>query len=108
MRIPSFRGFLSESAQTGKLTHLQHLEDLLLDEGAAGIALAEEVLNEFHQMLRDGGVSQSMNVRTKWDGAPSIVFGHDPADGKFFVATKAAFSKNPKLMKTHEIGRAHV
>jgi len=102
MRIPSFRGFLSESAQTGKLTHLQHLEDLLLDEGAAGIALAEEVLNEFHQMLRDGGVSQSMNVRTKWDGAPSIVFGHDPADGKFFVATKAAFSKNPKLMKTHD------
>ena len=102
MTLPSFRGFLEESAPTGKLTHLQHLEDLVLDEGVPGLALAEEVLREFHVMLRDGGVSRSMNVRTKWDGAPSVVFGHDPADGQFFVATKAAFSKTPKLMKTHD------
>lgn len=103
MAVISFKQHLNESvAATGKLTHLQHLEDLLLDEGSAGIELALEVLREFHRMLKDGGVSQSMDVRTKWDGAPSVVFGIDPSDKRFFVATKAAFSKTPKLMKSHE------
>lgn len=99
MAIPSFLSYLRED-KTGKLTHLQHLEDLMLDEGIAGLRFAEEVLREFHRMLKHGGVSKSLNITTKWDGAPSIVFGPDPADGQFFVATKAAFSKTPKLMKT--------
>ena len=100
MTIPSFHTFLAE-AKTGKLMHLQHLEDLMLDEGVAGVAFAQTVLEEFQYMLQHGGVSRSLNVTTKWDGAPSVVFGPDPADGQFFVATKAAFSQTPKLMKTH-------
>ena len=33
--------------------------------------------------------------------APAIFCGIDPADGKFFVATKSVFNKNPKLNKTN-------
>ena len=36
------------------------------------------------------------NITTKWDGSPAVVFGTDPSNGKFFVGTKAAFSKNSK------------
>ena len=101
MALVSFKQHLDEAA-TGKLMHLTHLEDLMLDQGASGAAFALDVLDQFGHMLEHGGVPRSLNVTTKWDGAPSVVFGPDPADGKFFVATKAAFSKNPKLMKSHE------
>ena len=96
----TFHEFLQED-KSGKLMHLTHLEDLMLDEGVAGMRRAIEVLHQFQDMLINGGVSKAMHVTTKWDGAPSVVFGPDPADGKFFVATKSAFSKAPKLMKSH-------
>ena len=96
----TFNEFLQES-KSGKLTHLTHLEDLMLDDGIAGMQHAITVLRQFRHMLISGGVSKALHVTTKWDGAPSVVFGPDPADGKFFVATKSAFSKVPKLMKSH-------
>jgi hypothetical protein len=40
------------------------------------------------------------NVSVKWDGAPSIFAGTDPSDGKFFVAKKGIFNKNPKVYKS--------
>jgi hypothetical protein len=40
------------------------------------------------------------NVSVKWDGAPAIFAGTDPRDGKFFVAKKGIFNKNPKVYKT--------
>ena len=36
----------------------------------------------------------------KWDGAPAIFAGVDPSDGKFFVAKKGIFNKDPKVYKT--------
>jgi hypothetical protein len=51
--------------------------------------------------LNGGTVSRALNVSVKWDGAPAIIFGQDPEDGKFFVATKGAFAKTPKLAKSH-------
>lgn len=39
-------------------------------------------------------------VSVKWDGAPAIFCGTDPSDGKFFVAKKGIFNKNPKVYKT--------
>lgn len=101
MAVITFKQYLGE-AKDGKLRHLTHLEDLMLDDGAAGLAFAVDVLEQFGHMLEHGGVSRSLNVTTKWDGAPSVVFGPDPADGRFFVATKSAFSKTPKLMKSHQ------
>lgn len=84
----------------GKRTHLTHLEDVVLDDGANGIKFALKTLREFGKILH-GGSSKAYNVSVKWDGAPAIVFGLDPADGRFFVATKGAFSKSPKLGKSH-------
>ena len=53
--------------------------------------------------LRDmlaGKSNASLSV--KWDGAPAIFCGEDPSDGKFFVAKKGIFAKNPKIYKTSE------
>jgi hypothetical protein len=38
----------------------------------------------------------------KHDGSPSIVYGHHPENGKFFVATKSAFNKTPKINYTEK------
>jgi len=84
-----------------KNTHLTHLEDAILEDGAAGVTFALNVLREFGRTLNGGTVSRALNVSVKWDGAPAIIFGQDPADGQFFVATKGAFAKTPKLAKSH-------
>lgn len=43
--------------------------------------------------------SHSGSVSVKWDGAPAVFAGLDPSDGKFFVAKKGIFNKNPKIYK---------
>jgi hypothetical protein len=44
----------------------------------------------------------------KYDGSPSVVFGRHPETGRFFVASKSAFNKNPKINYTEEdIERNH-
>ena len=55
------------------------------------------------QDIRDmlsGHTKGSMNITTKWDGAPAVFAGVDPEDGKFFVAKKGLFNKNPQMFKT--------
>jgi hypothetical protein len=84
-----------------KNTHLTHLEDVILDDGPSGVTFALTILREFGRILNGGTVSRALNVSVKWDGAPAIIFGQDPEDGKFFVATKGAFAKTPKLAKSH-------
>lgn len=95
-----FSEYLTEGAP-GKNVHLTHLEDAIIDDGPAGGLFALNVLKEFGKTLDGGKVSKALNVSVKWDGAPALIFGPDPADGKFFVATKGAFAKTPKLAKTH-------
>ncbi len=40
-------------------------------------------------------------ISTKFDGSPAIVAGIDP-NNRFFVASKSAFAKNPKINYTEE------
>ena len=47
-------------------------------------------------------VKVDASLSVKWDGAPAIFCGQDPSDGKFFVAKKGIFAKNPKIYKTSE------
>jgi hypothetical protein len=47
-----------------------------------------------------GRADRGVNVTVKWDGAPAVFAGIDPSDGKFFVAKKGIFNKNPKVYKT--------
>jgi hypothetical protein len=80
-----------------KNTHMTHIEDKVIYGGVAGTRQAIMALRELRDMLKgehDGSVS------VKWDGAPAIFAGTDPSDGKFFVAKKGIFNKNPKIYKS--------
>jgi hypothetical protein len=48
-----------------------------------------------------GDSKAAVDATVKWDGAPAIFAGVDPNDGKFFVAKKGIFNKNPKVYKTN-------
>jgi hypothetical protein len=47
--------------------------------------------------MLSGHSKKSVNVSVKWDGAPAIVCGPSPDNGKFFVGTKSVFNKTPKV-----------
>ena len=83
-----------------KNVHLEHLEDLVFNRGYAGAEEALNYIDSLRHMLAEGtGTTTQLTV--KWDGSPAIICGIDPADGKFFVGTKAVFSKGePKRGKT--------
>jgi len=87
-------------ASEEKLTHLEHAEDHPINAGVEGFKHSVNTLNAVHKTLtgQKGGAS----LMTKYDGSPSIVFGHHPQTGKFFVASKSAFNKNPKINYTDE------
>ena len=87
------RELLSE----GKNTHMTHIEDQVIYGGVDGTRQAINALRELRNMLQ-GKTSGSLSV--KWDGAPAVFAGIDPTDGKFFVAKKGIFNKNPKVYKT--------
>jgi len=82
-----------------KNKHLDHLEDLILLEGNKGARKAIEVLKEVGAVLSPGG-GADVAITTKWDGAPAVIAGIDPSDGKFFVGTKGVFAQTPKLAKS--------
>lgn len=96
----NFKDFLIESADDGKLKHIHHAEDRPLLHGSAGFEHAEGALRQAHEQMKSGEKSSALTM--KYDGSPSIVFGHHPENGKFFVASKSAFNKNPKINYTAE------
>ena len=84
-----------------KNTHLEHLEDDIVNQGKAGGFNAIKMLRELGKMLSEP--NSSIRVTTKWDGAPAIVCGTDPITGYFFVGTKSVFNKTtPKIMYTQK------
>ena len=100
--MQSFKTFLKEEAgaEDGKLKHIHHAEDRPLFHGAKGFEHAKGALTQAHEHIKSG--SKSTHLTMKYDGSPAIVFGHHPETGKFFVASKSAFNKNPKINYTHE------
>jgi len=90
---------LSSYITESKNTHMTHLEDRLIDGGVDGTREAINFLRELRDMLA-GRSKSKVNVTVKWDGAPAVFAGKDPRDGKFFVAKKGIFNKNPKVYKT--------
>ena len=65
-------------------THIEHPEDTILTGDLSVL-----------DCLSAGG-----HISAKIDGAPAIVWGRNPATGKFFVGTKSVFNK--KLIKINE------
>ena len=80
-----------------KNTHMTHIEDKVLYGGVDGTRQAIAGLVSLRNMLHG---KHKGDVSVKWDGAPAIFAGTDPSDGKFFVAKKGIFNKNPKVYKT--------
>jgi polyhydroxyalkanoate synthesis regulator phasin len=89
--------FLMEAA---KNTHLEHLEDEILNGGEEGAQEAINVLYSLEKMLQ-GNSEAGIDVTVKWDGAPALFCGINPENGEFFVGTKGVWSKkNPKILYT--------
>ena len=83
-----------------KNTHLEHLEDEIINNGLSGAKTAVRFLNSLKDMLNGTGKG-STDVTVKWDGAPAVFAGVNPENGKFFVATKSLFNKTPKINYTN-------
>jgi len=92
-----FNEFLTEADAN---LHMTHLEDAVIDGGVKGTRNVINYLRALRDML-GGNTKAPVSLTTKWDGAPAIFAGVDPADGKFFVAKKGVFNKNPKFYKTN-------
>lgn len=81
---------ISTSADIMQNKHLEHPEDSVLR--------GRQSTRQAIKVLRD--VNAKFSV--KYDGAPAIVFGRNPENGKFFVGTKSVFNKvKIKINYTH-------
>jgi hypothetical protein len=100
--MKTIKYFLNEQAkeETGgqKLKHIEHLEDHPINDGAKGFEHAVGALNKVTSMIKMK--KKSPDLTMKHDGSPSIVYGTHPDTGKFFVASKSAFNKTPKINYT--------
>ena len=98
----NFKGFLTQD----KNTHLEHLEDDIINRGTIGGENAVNFLKSVRNML--AGTGDTANITVKWDGAPAIICGINPENGKFFVGTKSVFNKTPKINYTvRDINKNH-
>ena len=104
--MTTFKNFLAEEASEEKLKHLEHAEDHVINSGAQGFSHAFHNLKDVHDKMV--GKNNKTKITMKYDGSPSVVFGTNPENGRFFVASKSAFNKNPKINYSHEdIERNH-
>ena len=81
MRFYEFKQNIKTPLTEG--ARIDHAEDLIFWQGAAGAARAVESLKSLEQ----GG---HKNVTVKWDGSPAIIFGRN-ADGEFTLTDKSGF-----------------
>ena len=91
----SFKQYLNEA----KNTHLEHLEDEIINNGYQGGINAIEFLKSIRNMLV-GSSRRKLNLSVKWDGAPAVFCGVNPENGKFFVGSKSIFNVTPKINYT--------
>lgn len=84
-----------------KRTHLEHIEDIVLTNGYEGGAAVVGYYTDLYNMLK-GSTANAVQVSVKWDGAPAVVCGINPDNGRFFVGTKSVFAKTPKINYTKQ------
>ena len=90
-----------------KRTHLEHIEDIIITDGFEG---GKAVVEYFRGLLLTlkGTSSEAVQVSVKWDGAPAVICGTNPDNGKFFVGTKSVFAQSPKINYTkRDIAKNH-
>ena len=100
--MQGLKQFLTED----KNTHLEHLEDEIINNGTKGAKTSIEFLKSIKKLLQGG--KGGSNVSVKWDGAPAIFAGINPENDRFFVGTKSIFNATPKINYTvSDISRNH-
>jgi hypothetical protein len=77
----------------------EHIEDQIFNLGVNGARDSINFLRSLRDMLA-GRTTKPVTVTTKFDGAPAIICGINPENGKFFVGTKGVFAGTPKLNYT--------
>jgi hypothetical protein len=82
-----------------KRTHLEHIEDIVLTSGHEGGTAVVSYFTDIFNVLK-GSSANSLQVSVKWDGAPAVVCGTNPDNGKFFVGTKSVFAQSAKINYT--------
>ena len=88
--------------QPTQLTHLEHIEDLIITDGIEGCKTAVDILEKV------AFKNKSVSIKTKVDGAPSVIAGIDPLTKRFFIGTKSLFNKTPKInFSLADIDRNH-
>jgi len=84
-----------------KNKHLEHPEDSILTLGKEGAIDTIKFLK-----------SKRNQISVKYDGAPAIVYGVNPENGRFFVGTKSVFNKKKvKINYSHsdiEFNHGHI
>lgn len=95
----TIKQLMNEQAEEGqKLKHIEHLEDHPINDGHKGFEHAVGALHKVKSII--DMKQKTPDLAMKHDGSPSIVYGHHPDTGKFFVASKSAFNKTPKINYT--------
>lgn len=99
---------IRELLESKQLKHLEHAEDSIITGGHEGYkSAATSLWSVYDRMTKQKRPARSI-VSIKKDGAPSVVFGMHPTTNRFFVATKSAFNKTPKINYTNDdIERNH-
>ena len=92
---------IEEVIKEFKRTHLEHIEDIILTNGHAGGEAVIGYFTDIYNMLKGTG-SSALQVSVKWDGAPAVVCGTNPDNGKFFVGTKSVFAQSAKINYTKQ------
>lgn len=85
--------------ENSKNLHIEHLEDEIFNSGATGAKKAISFLASVYKLL-SGHSETPVSVTVKWDGAPAIICGVNPENGRFFVGSKSVFAKNAKINYT--------
>ena len=91
-----------------KLKHLEHIEELIINEGPSGAQRALSFLSRIIGVV-GGKADKNLAVNLKIDGAPSLVCGPtprgEPNAGEFFVGTKSALSPTGKRYTKNDMDR---
>lgn len=102
--MKSFLTFIKESVlEEGPLTHLTHPGSLPILAGSRGTKHALSALTTLHKAI-SGGTNMGA-LSTKFDGAPSFVYGKDEQGP--YISTKSAFAKTPKISRSIEDIETH-
>jgi len=92
-----FTNYLTEQ----KNTHMEHLEDEVINNGVNGARNAINFLRSLRDML-SGDTDSAIDATVKWDGAPAIFAGIDPSDGQFFIAKRESLTRTLRSIKRRQ------